>query len=863
MEALRSRLLDLLIGLLARWLRPTVLDANGVASCGRIPCYALAQRSVLDLVATELACRSEKLSSPRRPLVTQHLDTTRACFSLSRPEGVLFRRRSPRRRSALIGELLAAARAGDQLAAVPVSIFWGRAPNREHSMFRVLLSERWTAASALRRWLGVLFNRSHLFVRFGAPIAVEELLDDAGRAEIEERRLARLLRTRFRRAREALIGPDLSHRRTLLNQVLAARSVSEAIQAHSAEHRIEVTKAARLARAHAEEIASDLSFPVIRFFDVLLSWLWNRLYDGIEIAGLERVKEIAETHTVIYVPSHRSHVDYLLMSYVLFYNGLMLPHVAAGRNLNIPVVGSLLRRAGAFFMRRSFRDDPLYAAVFEAYLDRMYAAGFAVEYFIEGGRSRTGRLLPARGGMLSMTLRSFLRHPDRPLAFVPVYFGYERVIEARSYMGELRGQAKRSESLAGVLRSVRLLRQSFGKVHVNFGLPLPLEQFLDAQAPQWSRERDAALAGHSSWLAPSVRQLGEVLQRRTNAAAAVHPVGLLATVLLATPRQALDERDLAAQLDCLLRIVRAAPPSDRVTITALDGAGIAQHCEAVGVLQREAHPLGDILWLDAVQRVQLTWYRNNIVHLFALPSLIAALAASGRSWTSGALLDYCARVHPYLRSELFLAEDPGQLEGAVRDHIRLLEEAGLLVREGATLRAPPPEDPAHSRLLRLAAILIPTLERYYIAIALLEAQPPGTLTGDELVAACVLTAQRTARLFGVDAPEFFDATLFRRFVVQLRAEGAAWLDEQGRLVYREDLHRVLIAATRVLDPSFCQGVTMARQLPELLPVTQTPAAAPQTTLQPSADSVPEPAPKTSQPESDDVRKDVTSGTRAR
>lgn len=823
-DALRSRLLDLLIRILSRWLRPTVLDAAGVSSCDRVPCYALAQRSPLDLVATELACRSEGLPSPRRPLVSDSLDSPRACFSLSRPEGVLFRRRSPRRRSELIGALLGAARNGEHLSVVPVSIFWGRAPAREHSMFRVLLSERWTAASSLRRWLGILFNRTHLFVRFGTPIPVEDMLDDARREEIEERRLARLLRTHFRRAREALIGPDLSHRRTLLNHVLTTRSVTEAIQAHSAEHRIKVTKAARIARGHAEEIAADLSFPVIRFFDVLLSWLWNRLYDGIELAGLEPVKEIADTHTVIYVPSHRSHVDYLLMSYVLFYNGLMLPHVAAGRNLNIPVVGSLLRRAGAFFMRRSFRDDPLYAAVFEAYLDRMYAAGFAVEYFIEGGRSRTGRLLPARGGMLSMTLRSFLRHPDRPLAFVPVYFGYERVIEARSYMGELRGQAKRSESLGGVLRSVRFLRQSFGKVHVNFGMPLKLEEFLDVEAPQWSEQRDTALAGDSSWLAPAVRQLGEVLQRRTNAAAAVNPVALMATVLLATPRQALDERDLAAQLDCLLRLVRAAPPSDRVTITALDGTGVARYCEKIGVLEREAHPLGDILWLDNVQRVQLTWYRNNIVHLFALPSLIAVLAASGRSWTPSALFDYCRRVHPYLRSELFLPVDAEHLEGDIRAQTGLLEESGLLVRDGDALCAPQPEQPAHAQLLRLAAILIPTLERYYIAIALLEAQPPGTLTVDELVAACVLTAQRTARLFGVDAPEFFDATLFRRFVDQLRAEGAAELDANDRLVYREDLHRILVAATRVLDPAFCQGVTMARQLPALLPVTQTPAA---------------------------------------
>lgn len=808
---LRRRLLDLLIAVLRRWLRPTVLDAAGVAACPLPPCYVLAQSSVLDLVATELACRQASLPSPRRPLQSEHLVHPQASFSLAHSEGRLLRRRSLRRRAPLLGKVLAAARAGEEIAVVPVSIFWGRAPNRENSIFRLLLSERWTATSGLRRLLGLLFDRTHLFVRFGAPIALDELLEETPSPEIEERRLARLLRTRFRRAREALIGPDLSHRRTLLDRVLASREVSRAVQAHAAEHEVSLQKAARRARRNAEEIAADLSFTVIRFFDVLLSWLWNRLYDGIELSGIDGVKSVAEDHTVIYVPSHRSHMDYLLMSYVLFYNGLMLPHVAAGRNLNIPIVGPLLRRAGAFFMRRSFRDDPLYAAVFEAYLDRVYAGGFAVEYFIEGGRSRTGRLLPPRGGMLSMTLRSFLRDPSRPLAFVPVYFGYERVFEARSYMGELRGQAKRSESLGGVLRSIRFLRQSFGKVQVNFGEPLPLATFLDRTVPDWQDDRSRALAGDSAWFTPAVRQLGEELSRAVNAAAALNPVDVLATALLATPRQALDEGALEGLIDCLLQLVREAPASAMTTVTPLTGREVIRYCEAAGVVHREPHPLGDILGLGDIERVQLTWYRNNVAHLFVLPSLLAVLVTSGQSWTPERLLRYCANVYPYLRSELFLPFEPAALEGEITRLTRLLERMGLLVRQDGNLTAAPAEAPAHARLHLLAALAVPTLERYYIVVALIDGQPSGTLGVDELVAGCVLTAQRTARLFGLDAPEFFDATLFRRFVAQLLDQGVLGQDAGGHLSYDDDLHRVLVGARRVLDPTFCQGVTDVRR----------------------------------------------------
>ena len=137
-----------------------------------------------------------------------------------------------------------------------------------------------------------------------------------------------------------------------------------------------------------------MSYPTIRVLEGLLSWFWHRIYDGVDIQGFERLEQMAHTHTLVYAPCHRSHVDYLVLSHALFGLGLMLPHIAAGDNLNIPVIGKLLRRGGAFFMRRSFRNDPIYRAVIREYLNEVFSRGHSVEYFIEGGRSRTGRMLP-------------------------------------------------------------------------------------------------------------------------------------------------------------------------------------------------------------------------------------------------------------------------------------------------------------------------------------------------------------------------------------------------------------------------------------------------------------------------------------
>src|SRR6202000_2256243 len=142
----------------------------------------------------------------------------------------------------------------------------------------------------------------------------------------------------------------------------------------------------------------------------------------------------------------RSHMDYLLLSYVIYVNGFAIPHIAAGINLDMPGLGRFLRQGGAFFIRRSFRGNALYTVVFMKYLAAIMAPGHSIESFIEGGRSRTGRLLQPKTGMISMTVRSYLRDPVRPIVFIPVYFGYERIVEGTTYIGELSGKPKEKES---------------------------------------------------------------------------------------------------------------------------------------------------------------------------------------------------------------------------------------------------------------------------------------------------------------------------------------------------------------------------------------------------------------------------------
>ncbi len=427
--------------------RPTVTGVPPSADDEIV--YVLPNRSLADLLLLDVVATAQGLPAPRQRL--ELLDEGRRFFFLNRPTGWR-RRHTMRRTSARMRRIQGRLRESQAPAVtlVPVSVFWGRAADKERSWLRSLVSESWGTSSRLRRFLGLLFNRKDVLLHFHRPLPWRDLARglDATRAE---RRVARLLRVRFRNQRQATLGPDLSHRRTLIERVLASPQVRAAIAAE-AKGQAEPALQAR-ARKAAFAIAANMSFPAMRVLDRFLTWFWSRIYDGVAVHGLERITELAATHTLVFAPCHRSHIDYLLLSYVLHHQGLMLPHIAAGDNLDLPVVGRLLRGCGAFLIRRSFRGDDIYRAVLDEYLYQTLRRGHSVEYFIEGGRSRTGRLLPPRTGMLQTTLDAVARGLPRPVAVIPVHIAYEKVIEAASFDEELAGGGKRPESVGGIVRA--------------------------------------------------------------------------------------------------------------------------------------------------------------------------------------------------------------------------------------------------------------------------------------------------------------------------------------------------------------------------------------------------------------------------
>ncbi len=707
---------------------------------------------------------------------------------------------------------------------VPVTILWGRAPDDQNSILKLLFWDGWRTRGALQQMLTIFLHGRQTVVRFNAPLSLRQLVDEGQGEELTLRKLTRVLRVHFHLQREMAIGPDLSHRRTEVGALLAAPGVQAAIamaDAGNSKDPKKANKGAALARKYAWEIASDYSYPMILIFARFMSWVWTRLYDGIKVHNFDTVTNIAPDHEIVYVPCHRSHIDYLLMSYLVFQQGLMVPHVAAGANLNIPLVGGILRRSGAFFLRRSFKGDVIYSAVFNEYLHMLIAKGNSIEYFVEGGRSRSGRLLPPMGGMLVMTVQSFLRRAAKPIVFLPVYIGYEKLFEGRSYVSELSGRPKKKESLWDLLLTVRELKKNFGRAHVNFGEPIKLASVLDEVNPNWRKEK--VLEGERpAWLNAGIDQLRERIADKINAAAVTNSVNLTCLALLATPRQAMDEKQLARQLNGYRQLAQSAPYSSRVIVTEQDGMSMIAYCEKLKLIQRQPHPLGDILYFTPEEAVLSTYARNNILHLFALPALLACLFARNSDLSREQLSRVVRTVYPFMRAELFLRWHDEELESAVETSLAALADLGWLLRlesaggvdQGKTREgyaAPALNSDEYEQLSLLGQTLRPGLMRYFITVAILIRQGSGMVSPAELESLCHLQAQRLSLLREFNAPEFFDKAIFRTLIATLTKRGQASIDEAGKIHFDEHLQAAASEAPFVLPPDVRQTIlSMAR-----------------------------------------------------
>jgi len=618
---------------------------------------------------------------------------TEDCASLSEDTGWFKRRDVMRAYPQALRNAHQLAALGEDVEIIPVSVFWSRSAGYEASFAKLLLSERWVPTSHLRRLFEVLVNRKMVQVVCAPPINLGALLGGQTDPRRALRRTARLLRVVFKHQRLALLGPELSLKRRALASVLSQREVRLEIARQAAVSKTPKTRIEQQARRLLAGMISDFSAITLRLVYRFASWCWKWSDAKFTIRGLAALRRHAQSANLVYVPCHQSHLDYIVLSYVLYDQGLALPHIAAGHNLNLPVLGRLLRQCGAFFIRRSFRDDDLYRSLITHYLRLILMRGHTVEFFLEGSRSRTGFLMPAKHGMLEIALSAARTAPPRPLALVPVRYAYERVLDAASYADERGGAAKRGESWRDAVKSFFRLRKGLGQIGIAFGEPVLLDSTVSIPADE----------------------LALTLLHRINAHLMLTGTHMLA--LIFAHKHRLDVSVAIAQLEFYI---------DWLEDCGFDVmAGDAESCLRAGTRQSliACEQFAGVRWLHVTTDGQrlLPWHRNNALHGLALPALLSMHDSID---TASPLLDV-------LSYELHIASPTS----ADIDHCHArMKESGVY------------EVPSQRALLK--ALLRPALERHLLVLRAAEERPanPASLVAECLRRAALLDDHLTEPL---------------------------------------------------------------------------------------------------------------------
>ncbi|UDG80796.1 Glycerol-3-phosphate acyltransferase [Candidatus Hartigia pinicola] len=671
---------------------------------------------------------------------------------------------------------------------LPASVMFGRAPGRAGYNSPAPLY----FLNGVQKFFAILWLGRDSFVRFSPTVSMGWMAEEHGTDTIIAHKLARVARIHYSRQRLAAVGPRLVTRQELFNKLLNSKVIKKAIKDEARSKKISLKKAQKNAITIIKEISANFSYEAVRLTDRILSWTWNRLYQGINVQHAERVRQLAEDgHEIVYVPSHRSHMDYLLLSYVLYHQGLVPPHIAAGVNLNFWPAGPIFRRLGAFFIRRTFKGYKLYSTIFREYLNELLSRGYSIEYFIEGGRSRTGHLLQPKTGTLSMTLQAMLREDSRSITIVPIYIGYEHVIEVSTYAKELRGAKKEKDGFVSMIRGLRKLRK-LGQGYVNFGQPILLTRYLTKHVPNWRDSIDSIEPLHPSWLTPISNCLADNIMVNINNAAAVNAINLCSTALLSSHQYSLTRKQLIEQIDCYLQLLRNVPYTNDTTTPDKTAEQLLEHALQTNKFTVKTYSIGEIILLPQNHAVLMTYYRNNIYHLLVLPSLITRIILHHKLIKRQDIHYQVGLIYPFLKTELFMRFDKKSLLEMVHTLINELATQKLIFLKNNEIVTINPYR-IHTLQL-LSASVHETLQRYAIILFLLNINPE--INRHTLKKESRILSQRVSGSHRINSFEFLDKAVFSTLIETLKDEG--YIDNND--IFTENTQKLYSIISYLISP---------------------------------------------------------------
>lgn len=651
---------------------------------------------------------------------------------------------------------------------------------------------RWVHATNSDRWrvvVGEPASASELKARWHSP---DQASPDAiqGLAEFVARQAALALERGERRLRGARYKVPRFVREEVLSRP-AMRGELARIAGELGQSEIQVS---RDASRYLKEIAASHSPFVIDLVVQLWRQLTRRGYDELirfDPAAMDRLRELSEQHPVVFLPSHKSNLDHPALQILLHEHGLPPNHTAGGINMNFFPVGPLIRRSGTFFIRRSFKDLPVYKVVLRHYIDYLIEKRFPLEWYIEGGRSRSGKLLPPRFGLLAYVVDAYLRGCSDDVYLVPVSIGYDQISDVGDYASEQRGGKKEREGFAWFLRIVRRLGRSYGGISVDFGEPLSLAASLGAANPGADPDPDEQSL--------AVQKLAFECCVRINRATPITPISLVCLALLGRGERALSAEETVVGLANLVDYVerRGLATTEPLNLRTPDGVEtILEALTESGLLVRFDAGPETVYRIGEGQYLVAAYYRNTVIHYFVDGAIAELALVRAAELVEGDRAEVfwreAMRLRDLLKFEFFFEEKEAFRED-LRREMALHESQGMdweanLGRGADAILG----FLQQVRPLSAHRILRPFLEAYrVVADALCRTRPDRVIAEDEFLEECLSLGTQYALQQHVKRRESVSKVLFATALKLARHRGLLEAGSEGlverRLAFAEEI----------------------------------------------------------------------------
>ncbi len=437
---------------------------------------------------------------------------------------------------------------------IPEDIIYVTKPMRKNPNLTDILFGTHEKPGFIKRFFTIIRHPEKIRVELARPVNLKEFINSPAikplDSEFQTHRLRKHLVDILNRQRKSITGPILKSRQEITEDILTRKSLREYLAQYSSDNNLSLSKTHKKAAGYIKEIAANYNLQVINFANWLLTWMFKNIFEDLVLnqEEINRMREKSTEAPLILVPCHKSHLDYLLLPYVMYGNNMPCPHVAAGKNLSFWPLGPLFRGGGAFFLRRTFKGAPLYAKIFSAYLEKLLYEGFNIKIFIEGGRSRTGKLLSPRPGGIAMLINAYQNGACNNLYFVPVFIGYDRVLEEDAYLKEIEGGKKNPETLKGLINARKFLKKKYGKVYMKFNEPISVKEYIKEKGIDLSK------ASNQDYM-KFVKSFGYKLINAINRNAVATPHGIIASAVLNCSKNSFTKKQLISRVNTYMNLL--------------------------------------------------------------------------------------------------------------------------------------------------------------------------------------------------------------------------------------------------------------------------------------------------------------------